>query len=156
MDLTTALIIVGIGLLLLLVEVFLIPGAGIPGIIGLVLMVTGIVLAYYESTTYGTITLVSTGAVTALLLFKFLRADTWKSITISSNITSKANSDEYDIKEGDTGIAITRINPSGKARINNVYLEVVARNSFIDDHDDVRVVSVEGRKVYVESQNSKS
>jgi hypothetical protein len=29
MDLTTALIIVGIGLLLLLVEVFLIPGAGI-------------------------------------------------------------------------------------------------------------------------------
>ncbi len=150
MDITTALIFVTIGLILLLVEVFLMPGTAISGIVGLICLVVGIIIGYNVSATYGTVILVLTLLISGGLSVKLLRAETWDKLTIKDNITSKSGPGDSLLEVGDKGKSITRLNPGGNARIKDEYLEVTARNNYIDSGVKIKVVKIEGRRVFVE------
>lgn len=150
MDITTALIFVTIGLILLLVEVFLMPGTAISGIVGLICLVVGIIIGYNVSATYGTVILVLTLLISGGLSVKLLRAETWDKLTIKDNITSKSGSPNSSLEIGDEGKSITRLNPGGNARIKDEYLEVTARNNYIDSGVKIKVVKIEGRRIFVE------
>lgn len=150
MDITTALIFVTIGLILLLVEVFLMPGTAISGIVGLICLVVGIIIGYNVSATYGTVILVLTLLISGGLSVKLLRAETWDKLTIKDNITSKSGPADSLLEVGDKGKSITRLNPGGNARIKDEYLEVTARNNYIDSGVKIKVVKIEGRRVFVE------
>lgn len=150
MDITTALIFVIIGLILLLVEVFLMPGTAISGIVGILCLIIGIVIGFNVNATYGTIILVGTLIISGALSVKLLKAETWDKIAIKNNITSKAGNALSKLKTGDEGKSITRLNPGGNARIKDEYLEVTARNNYIDSGVKIKVVKIEGRRVFVE------
>lgn len=150
MDLTTALIFVIIGLMLLLIEVFLMPGTAISGIVGIICLVIGIVIGFKVSVMYGSIILVGTLIVSGALSVKLLKAETWDKIAIKNNITSKSGNTNSLLAVGDEGKSITRLNPGGNARIKDEYLEVTARNSYIDSGVKIKVVKIEGRRVFVE------
>ena len=150
MALTAALILVVLGLILLLVEVFLMPGTAVSGIMGLLCLVAGIVAGYNAGSVIGTSMLVGSLIVSGVLSVKFLNSDTWDKITIKTNIDSRTGEDDAVVSVGDEGKSITRLNPAGKARINDAYLEVTARNSYIDHDTPVKVVKKEGRRIFVE------
>jgi membrane-bound ClpP family serine protease len=152
MSLTMLIILLAVGLVLMLIEAFVLPGLGFAGIVGLLLMIIGIYMAFGVSTTVGIVTTLLVVLVTAYVLWKFLQADTWKRFAINDSIYSKMNTFNTDkIKLGAEGVCLTRLNPSGRAKINGEILEVAVENNFLDANTPIRVVSLSSNKIIVES-----
>ena len=57
--------------------------------------------------------------------------------------------EEGAVKIGDSGKTISRLNPMGKAFINNLQVEVHAQDDFIDQDKDIIVIKVQHNKIFV-------
>ena len=93
-------------------------------------------------------------AVNALLIAGLtiwvLRAKTWKRMTLNTNIDAKAVVPEAVVEVGQEGRTVTRLAPMGAARFENNVLEVTSYQGIIDSGVDIKVVAVDGTKVYVD------
>jgi membrane-bound ClpP family serine protease len=140
-----------VGILLLLLEVLVIPGSGITGIIGFLSLIGGIWVAYTDlGIQTGNIVLGVTLLVNGLAVWLAFRYKTWKRVALSEKIDSRVNVlDKTEIKVGDRGITLSRCAPMGKAEINGVFVEVNARTEFIDQEKPIEVVKIEGNKIYI-------
>ena len=142
-----------LGIILLLIEILLIPGIAVVGVLGLASLAGSCYFAFQE---YGEVGGIITIAINILLILLFtiysLKSKTWKKLSLNTNIDSKADQmpEEKGISIGDEGITTTRLSPMGKAIINNNTLEVTARDNIIDANQKIRVVLIEGNKVYVQ------
>lgn len=140
-----------LGLILIFAEILIIPGVGVAGILGLLLLGGSCWYTFWEfGTIAGAIVTGANALVLLLLTIWVLRAKTWKKLTLDTNINSKANVLEVDLKVGDTGVTVTRLSPMGTARFNDVPIEVTAWVGIIDPGTEVRVVSLDGNKIYVD------
>ena len=143
-----------VGLVLIFAEILLIPGVGIAGILGLLSMGGS---CYYAFAELGNVTGAVVTAVNALLIVALtvwvLRAKTWKRLTLNTNIDAKAVVPEVAVEVGQEGRTVTRLAPMGAARFGNNVLEVTSYQGIIDSGTDVRVVAVDGIKVYVDKIN---
>jgi membrane-bound ClpP family serine protease len=141
-----------VGLVLIFAEVLLIPGVGIAGVLGLLSMGGS---CYYAFAELGNTTGVIVTAVNALLIVALtiwiLRAKTWKRLTLNTNIDAKAVVPEVVVEVGQQGRTVTRLAPMGAARFGNNVLEVTSYQGMIDSGTDVKVVAVDGMKVYVDA-----
>ena len=155
MTFTVIILLLALGLLMLLIEILLIPGTTIVGILGFLLMVIGTWAAYkYLGNTAGNYVLLFTVLTSCLALFLTFRQNTWNKFALNAEIKGKVNTfDEDLIKPGDTGLSISRLAPSGKAMIKNNYYEVESTTDFIDNNREVIVVSVRANKIYVKLKN---
>lgn len=78
------------GIVLLLLEVFLLPGFGIAGIAGLLSLVGAVVAAYLKiSVLAGRITLAGSLLATALAVYAFLRGRALQRMSLDTSIDSK-------------------------------------------------------------------
>ncbi len=148
---TFIIILILVGILMLLLEILVIPGSGVAGIIGFGLMIAGIWMAYSnEGTKAGHITLAITLGVNLIGLLLALRSKTWKKAMLSTQIDSKVNTiDPLQLQVGDKGVTVSRCAPMGKAIFNDKFFEVSALADFIDENAVVRVVKISGNKVFV-------
>lgn len=149
MGLIVTLIVVG--LLLVLAEVFLIPGFGVTGILGLLSMGGACFYAFYSvSKLAGMITLAVVLLLIILVVVFMLRAKTWKRMTLETNIDSKAvESADRTLAAGDKGKSITRLAPMGSVRFSDDVYEAKALEGMIDPGVEVEIVLIEDNKVYV-------
>ncbi|GAG31407.1 unnamed protein product, partial [marine sediment metagenome] len=160
----TELIILCLGILLLLLEIFVIPGFGIAGISGIILILTGIFLSLVKhplsapkaQLTQAFYTLSFSIIITfvgIILSWKFLpRTGLWKRIILSSAETKKqgfqsATPQEYCL--GKTGRSLTPLRPTGRAIIEQKTLDVITEGEFIDKDKTIKVIKVEGSKIIV-------
>ena len=139
----------------LLLEILVLPGTNIAGVLGFVLLGIGIWQAY---ATYGgfagTIALVLIVIFSIIALYFALKSRTWKRAALNKNIEGKVNIiDSEKIKPGDHGKAISRLVPMGKAIINGEYYEVKTNGEFIDQETEIEVVKIEYNKVFVKKIN---
>ncbi len=134
---------------LILLEIFVIPGVGIPGLAGIVLLLACIYLAYTIDNFTGHVTLAATGIVSVILVFVSLNAKTWDRFSQKREITSKVTSNELNVAVGEQGIALGRMNPMGKARFGEEILEVQSRGGYIEANGTVEIIKIDGRKIYV-------
>ncbi|MGQ1888820.1 NfeD family protein [Thermophagus sp. OGC60D27] len=131
------------GILLLILEFFVVPGITIAGIGGFGMIIYGIIMAYGMGSSTGHITLAATLLATIIILYYFLRTKTWNKLMLQSTIKSQVDTvEEETIKPGDQGITITRLNPMGKARINNQEVEAHCPGQFVDPKTNVEVIEV--------------
>lgn len=138
-----------IGLLLLFAEILIIPGVGVAGILGVLALGGSCVYAFLEvSTAAGIVTTVSITILLVVLTIYVLRAQTWKRISLNTNIDSKAISD-VKVSVGDSGKTITRLVPMGQAVIGGESIEVKALEGMIDSNIEVVVVMIDDNKIYV-------
>lgn len=143
-----ALMVIAIGLLLL--EIFLLPGITIAGVGGGLFAIGGIIYAFMQSTTMGTITLVSSGILFGGVFFWLLRAKSFSRVALKTNVDSTLTSArEMSLQIGDEGIALSRLAPIGKARFNNTNVEAKSTGEFIDENTPIVIVRVEGYNVIV-------
>ncbi|NQV52706.1 MAG: NfeD family protein [Flavobacteriales bacterium] len=141
------LLVIAIGLVL--VEIFLVPGVGIPGIAGALLMLACLVLAYNVSPTFGNYTLAATGLISIGLVLLAFRAKTWQKLSLKSGIDSKVDRPIEGLAVGDVGEAISRMNPMGKAMFHDHFYEVSSKGDYIDAHSSVEITNIEGTKITV-------
>jgi membrane-bound ClpP family serine protease len=157
MSILAIILLVLLGILLFLVEFFLIPGVTIAGIGGAILMGIAVFMAYRtHGTTVGNYTLFTTLLLTIITLVFALRARTWRRLMLSKNIDGKfeVGLEEQKIKVGDTGVSITRLNPVGKVMINGITVEAKSIKGFVDQNTKIEVVKVLTTQVIVKPINN--
>lgn len=148
-----------IGILLIVIEFLIAPGITVAGIGGLLLMAWGIYMSYdVFGTPAGHYVLIATVIVTIVVLYYSLRAKTWKKLMLNTKIDSDVSTENYQekIKPGDTGKAITRLNPIGKVMVNDIILEGKSIIGFIDENSEIEVVKVFKNNIEVKLKENKS
>lgn len=149
MSLTVVVLLLVIAIGLVLLEIFLVPGIGIPGIAGAVLMIISLVLAYQISVETGHYMLTATGAASVLLLLLAFRSKTWDKMSQKEEIKGRVTYNTHVLKVGDQGVAVSRLNPIGNVRFGEDIYEARSRGNFIDDHTPIEIINIEGSKITV-------
>ncbi len=148
---TVIIILILVGILMMLIEILVIPGSGVAGIIGFGLMVAGIWLAYVEEGSMsGHITLVITLGASLIGLLISLRSKTWKKAMLSTEINSKVRTiDPEKLLVGDKGTTVSRCAPMGKALFHDKFYEVSAYSDFIDQEKEIEIIKISGNKIFI-------
>ncbi|MCD4697285.1 MAG: hypothetical protein K8S16_13695 [Bacteroidales bacterium] len=143
-------VLIIIGFLFLLLEILVLPGTNVAGIIGFVLIAIGIWQAYYYGTLAGSLTLGGSVILSVIFLYVALKSGTWKKASLKKSINSKVNLvDIKRIKTGDTGKTISRLAPMGKAYLNGEYYEVRSNGELIDEGKEVEIIKIDNNKITV-------
>lgn len=165
------------GLVCIGLEIFVIPGFGVVGISGGVLVIASLVMA---SQTFGEMSPTDStqevlkslgtlfGAGVTVVIFAVAMSHFLPSIPLFNRLilsppgaeeyhdpdeprlrTSDAPTGPYAELMGSRGEAITLLKPFGKARLDGQMLDVVSVGPLIDSGAKVEVIRVEGRKIFV-------
>ena len=154
MSWTLIAVLIIVGLLFIVLEILVIPGQGLFGILGLIVMGIGIWQTYQA---YGTVTghivLASSFVVSVISLVLSLRSKTWKKMMLNSEINGKVNIIDTDkIKVGDIGKTVSRLAPAGKALFHNEFYEVHTHGDFIDPQKEIEIISIDHNKIIVKQK----
>lgn len=149
------------GLVLLIMEIFVIPGFGICGVLGIASII-GAVICVAPSFSVAMLQLAIALAVAALLVFISLKCGRTRRVwsrLILKDATSTAGgyvSQPPTINQlvGKTGVALTDLRPSGAALIEGKRTDVLTEGSFVKRGTAVKVIRVEGSGVVVEPQEN--
>ena len=157
-----------IGIILLLMEIFVIPGFGIAGVSGIVLVGTGLFFAMINNDyfTFEAVQMpdISRSLLTVLsgILMGFIgvlwlssrigEKGMFRKIALTTDLAGSESVDQ-EIRHlvGKTGKAMTVLRPSGKVIIDNEVYDAVSDQGFIDNGTRVTVVKFENMQVYVTS-----
>lgn len=150
MSLTGIIIILLIALLLIFLEIFVLPGINVAGILGLLLMIAGIYLGYRQiGAPTAHYILVTTLVLGTLIMFFGLRSSTWRKVALDTAIESKVADDvSENVKVGDRGTALTRLGPIGTVLINGKTFEAKSAN-IIDAKTEIEVMEIDGNEIIV-------
>ena len=143
-----------VAIVLILLEIFLLPGITLAGIGGFIFAAGGIIYAYTAGAMIGHITLASSSIVFGLIFIWLLRAKSFNRIALKTDIDSKLTSSrDLGIQPGDEGITLSRLAPIGKARIKGITVEAKAQEELIDENTPVIVVRIDSYNIIVRLKN---
>lgn len=139
------------GIVLMFVEMLLIPGVGIAGILSFASFGAACWYAFsFIGRTAGIITTIIASIILIILIIIILRGKTWKRFELKTEVDSKVNVETEKVKVGDQGIAQTRLAPMGTGKFGGVYCEVKSvTNAMIAAGTPIEVVETEDNKVIV-------
>jgi membrane-bound ClpP family serine protease len=140
-----------LGIILILLEIFVVPGITVAGIGGLVLLVAGIYFSYANyGTPIGHFILLGTFAMVGLLFYVSYKGGAIKTMTLNAEVTSVAKEDvSLKVKVGDTGKAVSRMAPMGTVMINNELYEASSKGGFIEVNTEIEVIHIADNKITV-------
>jgi membrane-bound ClpP family serine protease len=144
-----------IGLILLIAEMFM-PGFGIAGGTGLVLLVIAILLTAKNAgdamIMFGLLILL-VGGVLAVILWSAKRGKLHKKLILWSADKREAGfsaTPDNSALVGKTGVAVTILRPSGTGEFDGDRLDVVTEGAFIKAGTRILIIKAEGRRIVVE------
>lgn len=148
--------LIGIGLLLLVIEVIFIPGTSVAGFVGFGILVVGLYLSFtYFGNQAGWSIVGGTSVVSALLFVWIFRSKPWEQFALKSAIKSKVNEGMLDnLKIGEEGIAVSALRPIGKAELGGILVEVTTLGNYVDSGTRVKIVKISSNQILVEPLNS--
>ena len=159
------------GIILILVEIFVIPGFGVFGILGIIFAITGLVFSLVDNDWFD-FGRVPAGASTSAMFSVSggITGAVLLSVYISSKIGSKGifrklaleatqETDKgfigVDMEQksliGEEGVAKTMLRPSGKVLIENEVYDAIAENGYIESGEKIRVKGYASGQLYVVS-----
>lgn len=145
-----------LGIILLAVEAFLIPGFGVAGILGLASIAGSIVLSYTTSS-QGLLSLgmaISWTAFLTAVAFQYLRKSrVFDRLVLQTSLSAEegySSGPLYDNYLGRTGTTISPLRPAGRMEFEDgERLDVVSEGSYIPAGKKVKVMKTEGRRIVV-------
>ena len=154
------LFLIGIGLIA--VEVFVIPGFGVAGILGITLMLGSIFFVFDQAYDFQaavmwlSISVILTAGLVIVAFFFLPETALFQRFALSTVMDTEsgyhsASSDDFQAYLGKSGTALTPLRPAGTARIGGRRVDVVTVGDFIARDSAVKVVEVEGPKIFVEA-----
>ncbi|NLC49331.1 MAG: hypothetical protein GX762_03050 [Bacteroidales bacterium] len=151
-DLIIVTLVILLGIIFLLAEIFLLPGITISGIAGFIFLIGGIAYAYmYMGNMAGNMTLIISAFLIMGSFLYFIKSKSLRRISLTTNIDSKVDmSDLQKIKVGDVGITQSRLNPMGKVFINDLTVEAKSIDGqMIDEDTEVIVIKIDWANIIV-------
>ena len=150
-------LIIAVGLLCLFAEFFLLPGLSIAGILGGLILITAIYLAYTMSVTTGHITLFASFVASGLTFWIGLKRLSSRQFAVHEVVEGRVNVlEKGSVHAGDAGQALSALRPGGKALIGGRRFEVFSIGEFLETGSDLVVTKVEGSKIWVKAAPSQS
>jgi membrane-bound serine protease (ClpP class) len=169
---TPAVFLFVLGLILIALEIFVLPGFGVTGISGVALVVASLVLVTLEKMPSTSAEWVSVGAtvtrlglalvaaiVGACVLAWYLPHIPYASrlvLTPPSEGENGVDRDAFGGRHaeaaallGAIGVAATTLRPAGKARFGEDYLDVIAEGDYVNPGSRVQVIEIEGNRIVV-------
>ena len=156
-----------IGLILVAIEVFVLPGFGIAGISGTLLILTGLTLALINNINFNfefvkaaeisrAIIVVLMGITAGFggMLWLSSRIGTkgmLQKVALEADLETATSSPALTNLIGKEGVAATVLRPSGKVTIDDTDYDGVSLSGFIEKGTKITVVNFENAQVYVEA-----
>jgi len=157
-----------LGIILLILEIFVIPGFGVAGIAGIILVLCGLAFSMVAND-YFDFKLTQPGllmnsfiiVIGAMILTIILMVIFGKNILQSPTFKKLVLADEQKATEGYTssvakpnlinkvGVTKTVLRPSGKIEIDNVWYDAVSLDNFIDVGEEIYVEKHENYNLFV-------
>jgi len=155
--LTGIVLLLLVGLLLLMAEVFLVPGVTLVGLAGFVFMGMGVWMAYVEfGTPAGHYVLIATLILSSIMLIRAFRSGFWGSFALKSTLED-AHSPEpgqsgnrQSINPGMTARAVSRLRPMGMADIEGEIREVELSDGWAEPGDELIITKIDYNKIFVQ------
>src|SRR5688572_18751688 len=157
------LLLVGVGLTLLALEVFVIPGFGVAGVVGVVALAAGLGMTMLGAgaTASAVLTVAGRVAVSALaalalslVALRVLPRLPWgrrvileSGLPAGAGFASKAEDPQHWL--GKRGRTLSPLRPAGVVDIEGERVDVVSTGDFVDAGEIVEVIGVEGPRVIV-------
>ncbi len=155
MDFVTPIALVLLGLALIGVEVYAIPGLNVVGIAGGVAIAAGVVMAFLAAGPMGAL-VVGVGAIAAGggMFYAMWRSGAWDRFILAADLGRDEMSDarEHDARSrylGREGVAVTPLRPGGIAEIDGERVEVQTEGAFFAAGSRVRIVAMDRRRFFV-------
>lgn len=153
-----------IGVALIVVEIFVIPGFGIFGIAGIILMIAGLFMGLItdfplietELLSLAIIQLASSFVLSAVMIYflaKMLpKTNIWNNLILKKGIEATSgytSNKDFNHLIGLSGEALTDLRPSGTAIIEGKRYDVVTQGEYIVRESKIEVLETEGSKIVV-------
>lgn len=162
-------ILFGVGIILIALEIFVIPGFGIAGILGLVCTIGSLVLVMLNNDfldfsfvkgeeIFISVAVVMTGMLGAIIVMflagaRLVNSNVFKRIALQEVQDKEKGFTSTFYKEksmiGQKGVTYTRLRPSGKVEIDGNIYDAFTRGNFIDEGVQIVVISDEGTSLKV-------
>ena len=159
-------VLFGIGVLLLLAEIFVIPGFGVAGISGLVLVAgslfaalignVGLSFPPFAALAPAVGTMAATLVLLIVLMFslgKYLpKSERFGQLVLAPELSSASgyvSAESMEELVGRTGVSLTPLRPAGMADIGGERIDVVTRGEFVLPGTEVEIIRVRGSRVVV-------
>jgi membrane-bound serine protease (ClpP class) len=145
-----------IGLLGILWELHVVPGHGFPGILGGVALLASVFLAFGIPFTFIAIQSISSAIVLTVVLFavfaRYYPQNAWmrRLALVDAQGPDYVSSSDFSSLRGMTGVAASFLRPAGVAQIDGKRVDVLTEGEFIAAGTPVRVMRVEGARIFVE------
>jgi len=150
--LTIALIITLIvfGIILLILEILVLPGL-ISGIVGVMLMITGVLWMYSsQGSTAGHITLACTAATSGAAILYALKSRAWERFGLKGHLEGKSVSTAgLPISVGDEVITMSALRPMGTILAGDHKAEAETTGEMVDAGSTVIIVKITPNKIIV-------
>jgi membrane-bound serine protease (ClpP class) len=144
------------GLLGILWELHVVPGHGIPGILGGLALLSAVLLAFGIPFFFIAVEAVSTAiimtAICFALLVRMFPQNAWmrRLALADAQGADYVTSADHSALLGKSGTAASFLRPAGVAQIDGARVDVLTEGEFIAAGTPVRVTRVEGARIFVE------
>lgn len=144
-----------LGLVLLFIELFVTPGFGIIGILGLASIFGSIFLSFkdfYTALSSIIIALVITVMIIVLFWNRFRKSSAWRRFVLvarEDKTLGYHGVKDYSSLLGKTGLAISPLRPAGTVIIDDQRYDVVSDGGFIAANTEIKVMFTEGNRIVV-------
>lgn len=150
MNLFVIILLLALGIILMVAELFLLPGISVAGIASALCLVLA---NFYIYQLYGLTACLCSSIATLLLfcwgVYKFMKSKTLKKMSLKSVIDGQVPSARHQVEIGAKGISITRLAEYGQAEIDGKVVEVRSIDGFIDPKTPIEVKRISGDTVMV-------
>lgn len=142
-----------LGVVLLVVEIALIPGIGITGIVGVVSLLASVCYAFYSlGTLAGWITVLIAVVVAVTLFVWAVYGKSIDKVALKRKIESTVEDpDARGLKKGDRGVASARLALIGEAIFYNKRVEVKSCDGFIDEGTEIEIDDIRNGVILVKT-----
>ena len=152
---------IGLGLILLMLEFFVIPGFGFAGISGIILVFGGLYYSMISEIPYLTdYTAAAVSLCVVIILAVFLtvlsyrtlvNTKTFRKLTLQDDPRTDMNLEvETDSSLiGMKGISLTVLRPSGKVEIDGIWYQALSKGNYIEKNKKVVVEEIESNNIIV-------
>ncbi|MGL4328949.1 MAG: NfeD family protein [Tannerellaceae bacterium] len=156
-----------LGIILLIVEIFIIPGFGVAGVMGIVFMIIGLLLSLVNNVDFNfdgvstgdfseALLIVAVGLICAFVLIIWIMNKVgskglFSKMALHADLKESVTQERgLDLMIGEIATAMTPMRPAGKIRVNNEVFDSVSISGFIEKGEDVKITSYQNGQLYVE------
>tara|TARA_B100000809_G_C15129902_1_gene527912 strand:- start:1346 stop:2572 length:1227 start_codon:yes stop_codon:yes gene_type:complete len=146
-----------LGIILIILEIFVIPGFGIAGVTGIVFIFSSLLLSMIQNDffDFGFVSreqlniafrTVGIGFIGSVVLMYFtasllIKSAVFQRIILTDTIDVKVNVSTTGVSlVGKEGTAYTDLRPSGKVQIDSIIYDAISRGGYINQHEKIKVI----------------